>query len=211
MLKSLIAAATLLLPAGFDHSLAAQPEMLGAIWRQGVNDKTVFIIGTMRSSADLDRLSAAESNPQLGTQKPLHDVFLRLEAVCSEEDFSIRVKANSVEQESPEIENRSPYSFEDSPLRETSIIVNDTSSLNLRYLWGQMSGASVNVDDRRNLAGSLYRFLTEIGSRSQSEIKLFTPNGTTTYLLDKSYQETANADAIKTFKEACGRFVSDWH
>ncbi len=211
MIKTLITAATLLLPATLNHSRAAQPEPLGAIWRQGLNDKTVFIVGTMRSTADLDQLSAAENHPQPGSQKPLHDVFLRLEALCSEDDFSVRVKANSVEQESPEIKNRSPYSFEDSPLRETSITVNDASSLNLRYLWGQMSGASINVDDRRNLAGSLYRFLTAISERPKNEIKLFTPNGSTAYLLDKSYQEAANADAIKAFKEKCGTFVNNWH
>jgi hypothetical protein len=211
MLKSLMAAATLLLPACLNPSQAAQPEPLGSIWREGVNDKTVFIIGTMRSTADLDQLSAAESNPRPDAQKPLHDAFLRFEALCSEEDFSVRVKANSVEQEAPEIKNRSLYSFEDSPLRETSIIVNDASALNLHYLWGQMSGASINADDRRNLAGSLYRFLTAISERPKNEIKLFTPNGSTAYLLDKSYQEAANADAIKAFKEKCGTFVSNWH
>jgi hypothetical protein len=74
-----------------------------------------------------------------------------------------------------------------------------------------MSGASINVDDRRNLAGSLYRFLTAISERPKNEIKLFTPNGSTAYLLDKSYQEAANADAIKAFKEKCGTFVNNWH
>jgi hypothetical protein len=33
----------------------------------------------------------------------------------------------------------------------------------------------------------------------------------TTYLLDKSYQETANGEAIKAFQEKCGTFVSNWH
>jgi len=215
ILKLRIAAVALLLPASLianlSHSLAAQPEALGAIWRQGLNDKTVFIVGTIRSTTDLDQLSAAENNPRSGDQKPLHYAFIRLEALCSEDDFSIRVKANSVEQEAPEIKTQSPYSFEDTPLREASIVVNDAASLNLRYLWGQISSTGINIDDRRNLAGSFYRFLTEVGEKPKSEIKLFTPNGSTTYVLDKSYQETANTDAIKAFKEKCGAFVSNWH
>jgi hypothetical protein len=75
-----------------------------------------------------------------------------------------------------------------------------------------MSGVSDGrADDRRNLAGSLYRFLKQIEERPKTEIKIYTPNGSATYFLDKTYQAAPNANAITEFKRLCGEFVSNWH
>jgi hypothetical protein len=213
MLKLHIAAAALILSAILAEAVAAQPDPLGAIWREGATDNKAWIVGTIRSVEDLDQLLVQEKHPENGAdaQKPLHDTFLRFEAECSDDDFAVRVKASAFGQEPPKIESQTPYSFEDSPLREASVIVNGQSALNLHYLWGAMSGTSVRADDRLSLAGSAYRFLTQIGQLPKSEIRLFTPKGSAAYLLDRSYQESTNSEAINEFEQKCAKFASNWH
>lgn len=209
-----IAAAALILSAAFHPALAAEPAPLGSIWRQGMTDKNVWIVGTLRSPADLDRLSAEEAHPEShegGQQKPLEDSYFRFEAQCSDTDFSVAVKANAFEPERPVMQSESPYALEDSPLREASVTVNGESSLNLHYLWGTISGVSTRVDDRLNLAGSAYRFLKQIGLQPESTIKLATPKGTAAYVLDRSYQAKANDEAIASFKRLCAEAASNWH
>lgn len=142
-LKVQIATAVLIMSAAFDPAMATEPTPLGSIWRQGVTDKTVWIVGTLRSPADLDQLSAEEAHPEVQTgdrQTPLQESYFRFEAQCSDTDFSVGVKANAIAQERPVMQSGSPYGFEDSPLREASIVVNGESSLNLHYLWGTISG-----------------------------------------------------------------------
>jgi hypothetical protein len=214
MFKSLVVVISLMSLAT-TAARSEQPEALGSIWREGVkDDKTVFIVGTLRAIDDLDALAEAEAQGGNAAKspKPLHDAFLRVEAQCSDDTFAIRVKADAFPQEEPLLTNESPYSFEDSPLRDASIIVNGQASLNLHYLWGAISGlGGSSADDRRNMAGSFYRFLKQIEERSKAEIKLYTPKGVAVYLLDKSYQETPDNKAIAEFKKACGEFVSNWH
>ncbi len=116
-----------------------------------------------------------------------------------------------LDKEPPKLENQTPYSFEDSPLREASVIVNGQSSLNLHYLWGAISGVSVRADDRLGLAGSAYRFLTQIRELPKGEIRLFTPKGSAAYLVERSYQEAANSEAIQDFEQTCAKFAGNWH
>jgi hypothetical protein len=213
-LKVQIAAAALIMPAVFAPAMAAEQTALGSIWREGTTDKTVWIVGTFRSPADLDQMSATEAHPetQEGDQKkPLQESYFRFEAQCSDTDFSVGVKANAIPQERPVMQSESPYGFEDSPLREASIVVNGESSLNLHYLWGTISGVSTGAEQRLSLAGSVYRFLKQISLAPKSTIRIFTPKGTDTYLLDSSYQATANEDAIAAFKRQCAEAASNWH
>jgi hypothetical protein len=213
-LKVQIAAVVLILSATFGPVKAAEPTPLGSIWRQGMTDKTVWIVGTLRSFADLDQLSADEAHPEAHDadhQKPLQDSYFRFEAQCSDTDFSVGVKANAIAQERPVMQAESPYDFEDSPLREASIVVNGESSLNLHYLWGTISGVSTGAEERRSLAGSVYRFLKQISLPPKSTIRIFTPKGTDSYLLDSSYQAKTNNEAIAAFKRLCAEAASNWH
>ena len=157
---------------------------------------------------------AAEAHPEGhdGDQKkPLQESYFRFEAQCSDTDFSVAVKASAIRQERPVMQSESPYDFEDSPLREAAIVVNGESSLNLHYLWGTISGVSTGAEERRSLAGSVYRFLRQISLPPKSTIRIFTPKGTDTYLLDGSYQATANNEAIAAFKRKCAEVASNWH
>jgi hypothetical protein len=213
-MKVQIAVAMLMISAGLTPTMAADETRLGSIWRQGVTDKTVWIVGTLRSPTDLEQLSAAEAHPEShgGDQKkPLQDSFFRFEAQCSDADFSVGVKANAIAQERPVMQSESPYGFEDSPLREASIVVNGESSLNLHYLWGTISGVSSGAEQRLSLAGSVYRFLKQISLPPKSTIRIFTPKGTDTYLLDGSYQAKSNNEAIAGFKRLCAEAASNWH
>lgn len=193
--------------------LAADPDALGSIWREGQADNKTWIIGTFRSVGDLDQLAAQETHPENARDpaKPLHEAYFRFEAECSDDNFAIRVKANAAEQERPFMKNESPYSFEDSPLSEASVIVDGKSSLNLHYLWGAISGTSNGAIERTNLAGSAYRFLKQIDEQPMVEIKLFTPQGSAAYRLDRSYQEESNSAAIGEFKKQCAAYASNWH
>jgi hypothetical protein len=214
-LKTAVAALiiSIVTTASLNNSSAAQPDALGSVWRQGMTDTTAWIIGTLRPVSDLDELvkEEASSGDNGNHKKPLQDNYLRVEAQCADDDFTIRVKASAFEQEPPQITNETPYSLENSPLRDASIDVNGNASLNLHYLWGAISGASQRADDRLSLAGSMFRFLSQIGQQPKSEIKIYTPKGSASYVVDNGYQASANQEAIAAFKSKCATAASNWH